>query len=158
KNMKPKIIILMFSGLLAGSVAVSGQNNPAADSAAATNAAAATTTSTNVTVDATATAAPATETLEVTKPAAVTNSPVIPLIVMDESPLTDAVKNLARQAGINSMLDPKIAYGQPDATGKPPPQPSVSIRWENITAEQALLALLNNYGLQLVDDPKTKIS
>jgi type II secretory pathway component GspD/PulD (secretin) len=83
---------------------------------------------------------------------------VIPLIVMDDVPLTDAIKNLARQAGLNYMLDPKIGFGQPDATGKVTPQPSVSIRWENITAEQALNALLNNYSLQLVEDPKTKIA
>ena len=37
---------------------------------------------------------------------------VIPLIVMDDVPLTDAIRNLARQAGLNYMLDPKIGYGQ----------------------------------------------
>jgi len=76
---------------------------------------------------------------------------------MDDVPLTDAIKNLARQAGLNYMLDPKISFGQPGPDGRPTPQPSVSIRWENVTAEQALLALLNNYSLQLIDDPKTKI-
>src|SRR5690242_1805025 len=82
---------------------------------------------------------------------------VIPLIVMDDVPLTDAIKNLARQAGLNYMLDPKISFGQPGPNGQPTPQPSVSIRWENVTAEQALNALLNNYSLQLVEDPKTRI-
>jgi len=83
---------------------------------------------------------------------------VIPLIVMDDVPLTDAIKNLARQAGLNYMLDPKIGFGQPGPDGKVVAQPSVSIRWENITAEQALNALLNNYSLQLVDDAKTHIA
>ena len=83
---------------------------------------------------------------------------VIPLIVMDDVPLTDAIRNLARQAGLNYMLDPKIGYGQIGQDGKISPQPSVSIRWENITAEQALVALLNNYTLQLVEDPKSKIA
>src|SRR4029077_20365269 len=83
---------------------------------------------------------------------------VIPLIVMDDVPLTDAIKNLARQAGLNYMLDPKIGYGQPGPDGRPTPQPSVSIRWVNVPAEQALNALLNNYSLQLVEDPKTKIA
>jgi type II secretory pathway component GspD/PulD (secretin) len=87
-----------------------------------------------------------------------TSAVVIPLIVMDDVPLTDAIKNLARQAGLNYMLDPKIGYGQPGPDGKPTPQPSVSIRWENVTAEQALNALLNNYSLQLIEDPKTKIA
>jgi type II secretory pathway component HofQ len=83
---------------------------------------------------------------------------LIPLIVMDDVPLTDAIRNLARQAAINHMLDPKIAYGQVGQDGKVTPQPSVSIRWENISAEQALTALLNNYGLQIIEDPKSKIA
>ena len=85
-------------------------------------------------------------------------NPVIPLIVMDDVPLTDAIKNLARQAALNYMLDPKIAFGQMGPDGKPIPQPSVSIRWENVTAEQALTALLGNYGLQLIEDAKSHIA
>jgi type II secretory pathway component GspD/PulD (secretin) len=102
-----------------------------------------------------ATNAPAADT---TAAAASTNAGVIPLIVMDDVPLTDAIKNLARQAGLNYMLDPKVAFGQPDATGKPTPQPTISIRWENVTAEQALNALLSTYNLQLIEDPKSKIA
>ncbi len=83
---------------------------------------------------------------------------IIPLIVMDDVPLTDAIKNLARQAELNYMLDPKVNFGQPGPDGRPVPQPMVSLRWENITAEQALFALLHNYDLQLVEDPKSKIS
>lgn len=83
---------------------------------------------------------------------------VIPLIVMDDVPLTDAIRNLARQAGINHQLDPKIGYGQLGPDGKVTPQPNVSIRWENITAEQALNALLGNYDLQIVEDTKSKIA
>jgi type II secretory pathway component GspD/PulD (secretin) len=81
----------------------------------------------------------------------------IPLIQFNDVPIQTAIENLARQAGINYMLDPKIGYGQPDATGQIKPEPTLSIRWENITAESALLALLDNYGLQLVVDKKTGI-
>jgi len=87
-----------------------------------------------------------------------TNSGVIPLIVMDDVPLTDVIKNLARQAGLNYMLDPKINYGQRAADGTVVPQPMVSLRWENLTPDQALSAVLNNYNLQIVDDPKTRIA
>lgn len=106
------------------------------------------------------TAEPAAPATEATSAPAEAPAPVatIPLIVMDEVPLTDAVKNLARQANINYMLDPRITFGQPGPDGRPVPQPTVSIRWENISAEQALNALLNNYNLQLVEDPKTKIA
>jgi type II secretory pathway component GspD/PulD (secretin) len=81
----------------------------------------------------------------------------IPLIQFQDVPLTTAIENLARQANINYLLDPKISYGQPDEHGQLIPEPTLSIRWENVTAEQALLALLDNYGLQMVQDPKTKI-
>lgn len=83
---------------------------------------------------------------------------VIPLIAMDDVLLTDAIKNLARQAGLNYMLDPKLNFSQPGNDGQGSGQPTVSIRWENITAEQALTALLNNYNLQMIMDPKTKIA
>ena len=112
--------------------------------------------------DATNTPTPATDTNQPPTTAPSNGAPqpgaVIPLIVMDDVPLTDAIKNLARQAGLNYMLDPKIGFGQPGPDGKVTAQPSVSIRWENITAEQALNALLNNYSLQLIDDPKTHIA
>jgi type II secretory pathway component GspD/PulD (secretin) len=89
-----------------------------------------------------------------------TNAPasnVIPLIQFSDVPITTAIENLARQAGINYMLDPKIGFGQPDQSGQIKPEPQLSIRWENITAESALLTLLDNYGLQLVVDKRTGI-
>lgn len=82
----------------------------------------------------------------------------IPLIQFQDVPLTTAIENLARQAGINYLLDPKISYGQPDQNGQIKAEPTLSIRWENITAEQALRALLDNYGLQLIEDKKTHIA
>ena len=87
-----------------------------------------------------------------------TTGGVIPLIQFVDAPLTAVIENLARQAGMNYILDPKINYGQPGPDGKITPQPSISIRWENLTAQQALGALLSNYDLQLVEDPKTKIA
>ena len=82
----------------------------------------------------------------------------IPLIQFQDVPLTTAIENLARQAGINYLLDPKIGYGQPDQNGQVKAEPTLSIRWENITAEQALRALLDNYGLQLIEDKNTHIA
>jgi type IV pilus assembly protein PilQ len=84
--------------------------------------------------------------------------PVIPLIQFSDVPLTTAIENLARQANINYMLDPKIGYGQPDQTGQVKTEPVLSIRWENITAANALSALLDNYGLQLTRDKSTGIA
>jgi type IV pilus assembly protein PilQ len=84
--------------------------------------------------------------------------PTIPLIQFQDVPITTAIENLARQAGINYLLDPKIGYGQPDQNGQVKTEPTLSIRWENITAEHALVALLDNYGLQLVEDRRSGIA
>ncbi|HXT10586.1 MAG TPA: secretin N-terminal domain-containing protein [Candidatus Angelobacter sp.] len=123
-------------------------NAPAATAAAP---AAADTNAAPATADNTAAATP--EATTNVEPAAV----VIPTIVMDEVPLTDAIKNLARQAGLNYILDPKVSFGPPGADGRVT-VPNISIRWENVTAEQALTTLLTTYSLQLVEDPKTKIA
>jgi type II secretory pathway component GspD/PulD (secretin) len=122
-----------------------------------TNAPAMVTTS-NAVADATATNAP--DMTATNDSPAVTNPPVasIPLIQFQDVPITTAIENLARQAGINYLLDPKIGYGQPDANGQIKTEPTLSIRWENITAYQALLALLDNYGLQLILDRSTQIA
>ncbi len=75
---------------------------------------------------------------------------VIPLIVMDQVPLLESIKALARQQGLNYSLDPGIPWTQTGPDGKPVPQPCVSFRWTNITARQALTALLRNYNLHLI--------
>ncbi|MDR3456008.1 MAG: hypothetical protein P4N60_01070 [Verrucomicrobiae bacterium] len=86
------------------------------------------------------------------------NEARIPLIQFGDVPITTAIENLARQADINYMLDPKIGYGQADEYGRLKREPELNLRWENISARQALLAVLDNYDLQLIDDPKTGIS
>jgi type II secretory pathway component GspD/PulD (secretin) len=103
--------------------------------------------------NAAATAAPA----PATEPDTNAATAGIPQIKFSDVPITTAIENLARLAGINYMLDPKIGYGQPDANGQIKVEPTLSIRWENITAESALLALLDNYGLQLTHDKRTGI-
>src|SRR5712692_6478772 len=81
-------------------------------------------------------------------PPANPNEPV-PLIVIDEVPLTDAIRNLARQSNLNFQFDPRITSTN---------QPNVSIRFENVTAQEALTAVLDNYNLAMVKDPKAKIA
>jgi type II secretory pathway component GspD/PulD (secretin) len=97
------------------------------------------------------------ETASAAKPQS-SEAPSIPLIQFQDVPITTAIENLARQAGINYLIDPKIGYGQPDQSGQVKAEPTLSIRWENVTAEQALMALLDNYNLQLVVDHKTQIA
>ena len=94
---------------------------------------------------------------DTTTAAAATSASNIPLIQFSDVNITTAIESLARQGGINYMLDPKIGYGLPDQNGQVKPEPQLSIRWENISPLNALLALLDNYGLQLIVDKKTGI-
>jgi type II secretory pathway component GspD/PulD (secretin) len=75
---------------------------------------------------------------------------VVPLIVIDDVPLLDAIKNLARQSGINFQFDPRVTVMSN--------QPNVTVRFENVTAEDALGAVLDNYGMVQQHDPKAHIS
>jgi hypothetical protein len=80
---------------------------------------------------------------------------VIPLIVMDDVPLADAIRNLAKYAGIDYAFAPEVVEGFVPV-GKA--QPSVTIRWEKVTARQALKNLLANYGMNLVENSKTGVA
>ncbi|MCX6928602.1 MAG: hypothetical protein NT154_36135 [Verrucomicrobia bacterium] len=82
----------------------------------------------------------------------------IPVIQMEHVPLTDAIKNLARQASLNYILDPRVSDPWVGADGKSAREPSVTGRWENVTAEQALGRLLKEHGLTIVANPATSIA
>jgi hypothetical protein len=86
-----------------------------------------------------------------------TNDVTMP-IRFDDIPITAAIDALAHQMGINLEFDPKIGYGFPDQNGHIQPEPRLSLRWDNITPRQALLAILQNYDLQLVYYPKAAIA
>jgi len=71
----------------------------------------------------------------------------IPLIVMDEVPLTDAIESLARMAEINYILDPRV-----------PSRNAITMRLENRTAEAALNELLRKHSLTLVQNPDVAVA
>ena len=137
--MKHSIRLLTLAGLLLGSAAIAQDTPPATPPDQATTAApapeavpvtpakapevAAAETAPTATPATTAEAAPAAATTAPSEPAKEPQAPaspdtIIPLIVMDDVPLTDAIKNLARQAGLNYMLDPKVNFGQVGPDGK----------------------------------------
>jgi hypothetical protein len=68
---------------------------------------------------------------------------VIPIILMEEVPLGDALINLAHQIRLNLTFDQKLAAAQ---------SIPVSLRWNDITGKQALIALLDDYDLIMVED------
>jgi len=138
--MKTKLATLALLGASVCCVAVLAQNNPAPDE--------------NVRklysqpAGAAAAEAPA-------EAAVVEPGEVLPLVQFEDAPLVDVIKTLARQANLNLIFDPRVVA--PTAEGKTA-YPPVSIRLENVTAQNVLEAVLNNNSLRLERDPKTKIS
>lgn len=72
------------------------------------------------------------------------------LINFPDSPLRDVIMTLARQAEVNFQFDPAVALAFSTNT--------VSVRFENVTALQALEAVLANNGLMMTADPRTHIA
>jgi len=78
--------------------------------------------------------------------AGVETSKVIPLIVIDNAPLLDAIRLMGKEAGLKVTFDRKLTRALERSS-------EISIRWENLTARQALAALIDNYGLMIVEEP-----
>jgi hypothetical protein len=66
--------------------------------------------------------------------------------------LPDAIQQLGKQAGFEVQIDPALLHQQA-ADGTPLPSPSVTIAWKNVTALQAMEALLENYGWRMERTP-----
>src|SRR5438309_8710421 len=139
--MKTKLVTLLLVGLNAGLSVGLAQNKPASDEKVQ-----------KLYNQSAAEAKPAAPTE--TAPAESTGE-VLPIVSFEDAPLVDVIKTLARQANLNIVFDPRVTELGPDGKPKLPP---VSIRLENVTAQNVLEAVLNNNSLRLEKDPKTKIS
>jgi hypothetical protein len=82
-------------------------------------------------------------------------SKVIPVILVDDVKVDEAIKHIAIQAGLKVSFDPSLSALS--AAERSRVFPVVSFRWENIAARQALAALLDNYGLEMVEDSDSKV-
>ncbi len=84
---------------------------------------------------------------------------LIEVEIKPSTTLPDAVQLLARLAKINYQFDPRL-LGQTRADGTPIPAPTVGVEicWSNVTAAEALGALLDNYNWQMIQDDKTRIA
>ena len=60
---------------------------------------------------------------------------------------------------MNIQFDPSLVFtnSAPTADGKGGGAPVVKLNWENVTAEDALQEVLDNYGLMLVVNPKSGV-
>ena len=83
---------------------------------------------------------------------------ILDTVTFDGIPLPDAVRALALQAGLNIQFDPKLLNTVgPDGHSIPISPPTITEKWKKVTAKQALTSLLDNWGWQLVMDPRTPI-
>ncbi|MDB6067631.1 MAG: hypothetical protein JWR26_3839, partial [Pedosphaera sp.] len=89
---------------------------------------------------------------------ATNQDPIIPRLTMADVPLSDAITNLARQAGLTFMLDPKLASVQSGQPGVSVLQQTVSFQWTNVTARAALRAILDNYQLAMLENSTTHVA
>jgi len=74
---------------------------------------------------------------------------IIPKIKMDDVPIPDAIKHLARQAELNVILDPRVLSDSSI--------PPVSITFDNISAKEALDRILKIRRLVRVENPATTV-
>ncbi|MEI6074457.1 MAG: protein kinase [Verrucomicrobiota bacterium] len=79
------------------------------------------------------------------------NDFVIPLISFQDVPLLTAIESFTRQMQLNYVIEPKLEAEL--AT-----RPTVFIRWEKLTARQALTALLDSRDLQLIENSQTGVA
>jgi hypothetical protein len=91
---------------------------------------------------------------------------VIPLIQLSDVPLNIALTHLVRQANQLSsstnpvvVLDPRLQAAPTDNAdqNEEEEQPVLNLRWRNLTAAQALVALCENYHLDAIKDRDTGI-
>jgi hypothetical protein len=83
---------------------------------------------------------------------------VIPLIAMDAVPLDDAIQEMAKRAKVKVEFDLQLSKLLFKPNNPINQQTSVSIRWKNVTAKQALAALLDNYDLLAMTNVATGVT
>ena len=102
-------------------------------------------------------------------PVAPTNAPVIIIpqgeelagavidVGFDDLALPDAIRQLAVLAGLNIQFDHRLDTWIDPLTHTPVPFPTVKEKWKNLTALQALQALLDKYGWEMRRYPTTPV-
>ena len=84
------------------------------------------------------------------------NEPLIPLIQLKDVSITTVIEALARQAGINYIIDPKL-FPISDSKGNPISEPMVTFHLENVTARDTLTRMLNLRNIAMIEDPVTGV-
>src|SRR5665213_998084 len=80
---------------------------------------------------------------------------IIPLIQFEDVPIDLALNNLIQQGAMKIEIDPRLAGVDVSPDSPFIPSQLISIRWHNITAKQAIVALCENYNLVIVKNDAT---
>lgn len=85
---------------------------------------------------------------------------VIPVIEMKGVPFSVAITQLEQEAGVSYPLNMQLSntLNMTDDEGLRTHDPLVNFRWTNITAQAALLRLLDKYQLTIYQSPLTMVS
>ena len=84
--------------------------------------------------------------------------PIVPLIVFADVPITTAIENLARIAGINYLIDPFFGEALTGSASDGIPEPIVNLRVKNVRGSVALEQILHQHGFNLLENPVTGIA
>jgi hypothetical protein len=84
--------------------------------------------------------------------------PVLPSIVFEDVPITTAIENLARIAGINYLIDPYAGKALTGSADSDIPEPIINLRLKNVRGSTALKRILDQHGFNLVENPVTGIA
>ena len=82
----------------------------------------------------------------------------IPRVEMSHVPLREAIRNLARQAELNYILDPALSGPWRGRDGKLVDEPELTFQWRNLTALDALRKVLKDHHLEMVENPVTSVT
>jgi len=152
-RMKTTPFLLLTAGLLLSAPVLPAQNPPAAPAKPATPAAAAPRPVQPV-LSPEAKAKAEKDAKEAVRTAL--DNEIILELKYDDMELVDLIKSLALQAEINVLFDPKLTEIKRAPDGTPLPAAKVpAFRMTNVTARQALEAILANNGLMMTHDVKT---
>jgi hypothetical protein len=80
---------------------------------------------------------------------------VVADITFDDAPLSFAIQHLAKQGNFAIQVDSQGISARRGSNGKTIPEAMVNCHWKKTTLAAALSALICNYNLRWVKDPKT---
>ncbi len=78
-------------------------------------------------------------------------SEVVPMLILDGVRVPDAITHVAQALKVKVEFDKELRVPSASGRGIPISECDVSVRWEDLTSQQALGALLDNYDLVMVE-------